>query len=292
MGKDSAISWTHSTFNPWWGCVEVSPACDNCYARELANRWAFPVWGKDAPRRFFTDKHWNEPVKWDAAAKKAGERHRVFCASMADVFEERTDLDVWRLRLWELIEKTPNLDWMLLTKREKAIRKMLPAAWIAKPRPNVWMGVTAENQRRANERIPALLDIPAIVHWISAEPLLGPIDFSPWIAGYRHDVTHDGLDAPDGASIAGEERSGGTWHRRKGIDWVIVGGESGNHPRRMDPAWANDIREQCKGKVAYHFKQKGRILAAELGCKDREGKDLSEWPAEFKVQEFPKAFAV
>lgn len=293
MGKESAISWTHSTFNPWWGCYEVSPACDNCYARELANRWDFKVWGKDAPRRFFTDKHWNEPVKWNAAALKSGVRNRVFCASMADVFEERADLDVWRLRLWDLIEKTPNLDWMLLTKREKAIQKMLPAAWIQKPRPNVWLGVTAENQRRANERIPALLDVPAVVHWISAEPLLGPIDFAPWIAGYRHDVTHDRLDAPDGAVIAGEERVAGTWHRRKGIDWVIVGGESGNHPRRMDPGWVNEIREQCKrGNVAYHFKQKGRILAAELGCKDREGKDLSEWPMEFRVQEFPKPVAV
>lgn len=290
MGKDSAISWTHHTFNPWWGCVEVSPACDNCYARELAvNRWGFEVWGKDAPRRFFTQKHWNEPIKWDKAAEQAGERHRVFCASMADVFENRRDLDVWREKLYALIENTPNLDWMLLTKREKAIRKLLPKAWIQSPRANVWLGVTAENQRRANERIPVLLDIPAVVHWISAEPLLGAIDFSPWIKGYEHDVTHDRLDAPDGAIVGGEERVGNVWHRRKGIDWVIVGGESGDSPRRMDPAWANDIREQCeRGNVAYHFKQKGRLLAAELGCKDREGKDLSEWPAEFQIQEFPK----
>lgn len=289
MGKDSAISWTNHTFSPWWGCVEVSPACDHCYARELAHRWGFEVWGKDAPRRFFTDKHWNEPLKWDKAAAKAGERHRVFCASMADVFEERADLDLWRLRLWLLIEKTPNLDWMLLTKREKAIGKMLPPHWLANPRPNVWLGVTAENQRRAEERIPVLLEVPAAVHWISAEPLLGPINFAPWIKGYHHDVTHDLLDAPDGALIAGEERVGDAWYRRKGIDWVIVGGESGHQPRRMDPAWANDIREQCqRGNVAYHFKQKGRILAAELGCKDREGKDLSEWPAEFQIQEFPQ----
>jgi protein gp37 len=293
VGKDSAISWTTHTYNPWWGCVEVSPACDNCYARELAvNRWGHKVWGKDAPRRFFGDKHWNEPLKWDKEAAKAGERHRVFCASMADVFEDRRDLDMERLRLYALIEKTPNLDWMLLTKREKAIRKLLPTAWIRNPRPNVWLGVTAENQRRADERIPALLDVPAVVHWISAEPLLGPINFEPWIKGYHHPVTHDRLDAPDGAQVAGEIRSGDEWHRLKGIDWVIVGGESGDHPRRMDPAWANDIRRQCEGKAAYHFKQKGRILAAELGCKNKEGKDLSEWPAEFRVQEFPKPVAV
>lgn len=293
MGKDSAISWTNHTFSPWWGCVEVSPACDHCYARELANRWGFKVWGKDAPRRFFTEKHWNEPLKWDKAAAKAGERHRVFCASMADVFEERSDLDLWRLRLWLLIEQTPNLDWMLLTKREKAIGKMLPSDWLKNPRPNVWLGVTAENQRRAEERIPALLEVPAAVHWISAEPLLGPINFAPWIKGYSHNVTHDRLDAPDGAILNGEERIGDAWYRQKGIDWVIVGGESGNHPRRMDPTWANEIREQClRGHVAYHFKQKGRVLAAELGCKDREGKKLEEWPINFRVQEFPKPVAV
>jgi len=288
MGKNSSISWTHHTFSPWWGCVEVSPACDECYARVLANRWGFDVWGKDAPRRFFTDKHWNEPLKWDAAAAKAGERHRVFCASMADVFEDRRDLDIWRLRLYTLIEKTPNLDWMLLTKREKAIRKLLPFQWTMSPRPNVWLGVTAENQRRAEERIPALLEVPAVVHWVSAEPLLSHINFEPWIAGYKHDVTHDRHDAPDGARVGGEVRSGDQWFREKGIDWVIVGGESGHHARRMDPEWANDIRRQCSGKVAYHFKQKGRVLAGELKCKDREGKDLSEWPKEFQVQEFPK----
>jgi len=246
MGETTGISWSQSTFNPWWGCLEVSPACDNCYARELSNRWGFDVWGKDKPRRFFGDKHWNEPLKWDLAAEKTGARHRVFCASMADVFEEREDLEPWRLRLWKLIEKTPNLDWMLLTKREKAIRKMLPSAWIKEPRKNVWLGVTAENQRRAEERIPALLDVPAVVHWISAEPLLGPIDFAPWMNGYSHDVTHDELDVPDGAVIGGEERVAGTWHRRKGIDWVIVGGESGHHPRRMDPEWVNHIKRQCR----------------------------------------------
>jgi len=276
MGKDSAISWTHHTFNPWWGCVEVSPACDNCYARELAvKRWGFDIWGKDKPRRFFTDKHWNEPIKWNTAAKNAKTRHRVFCASMADICEDRDDLNPHRKRLWDLIEATPDLDWMLLTKRPEHYRKMLPTHWQVagdKPaRPNVWLGTTAENQRRADERIPELFKVPAAVYWISAEPLVGPIDFS------------------------------GHWSREgqlssafsRGIDWIIVGGESGEEPRRMDPQWARDIRKQCQENgAAFHFKQKGRILSAEMGCKDKEGKKLAEWPVEFQIQEFPKALAV
>ncbi len=261
MGKDSAISWTHHTFNPWWGCVEVSPACDNCYARELAvNRWKIDVWGKDKPRRFFTDKHWNEPRKWNVAAKNLGVRHRVFCASMADICEERPDLDPQRERLWKLIEETPDLDWMLLTKRPENYPAMLPQSWVADPRRNVWLGTTAENQRRADERIPELFKVPALVYWISAEPLIGPIDFGKFWSRESH-----------------------------GIDWVIVGGESGDKPRRMDPEWVRDIRRQCEENgAAYHFKQKGRVLAQELGCKDREGKDMSEWPMEFRIQQFPK----
>lgn len=289
MGKDTKIPWATHTFNTHWGCEKVSPACDNCYAEAVANRWKFDVWGKDAPRRFFGDKHWNEPVKWNAKAQELGERHRVFCASMADLFEDRRDLDPVRERLWALIERTEWLDWMLLTKRETCIGRMLPSSWLKNPRPNVWLGVTAENQRRADERIPALLEVPAVVHWISAEPLLGPVNFSTWISGFKHDVTDDLLDAPDGAVVGGEERVGNVWIRQKGICWVIVGGESGDNARRMDPVWAKDILDQCRrGRVPYFFKQKGGVLARELGCKDKEGKDLSEWPSEFRVQEFPE----
>jgi protein gp37 len=277
MGKDSKISWTTHTFNPWWGCVEVSPACDNCYAREVAARYSPGLWGKNAPRKFFPDKHWNDPVRWNKAAKKAGERHRVFCASMADVCEDRDDLNPQRERLWKLIEATPDLDWMLLTKRPENYRKMLPAHWVIgeKPaRPNVWLGTTAENQRRADERIPHLVSVPAVVYWISAEPLLGPIDFS------RHWSREVETGQLTSAFV-------------HGIDWIIVGGESGNAPRRMDPQWARDIRRQCEENgAAYHFKQKGRVLSAEMGCKDREGKKLEEWPTEFQIQEFPKPVMV
>lgn len=278
MGKDSAISWTTHTFNPWWGCVEVSPACDNCYARELAvNRWKMDIWGKDAPRRFFGDKHWNEPLKWDKVAKKLGVRQRVFCASMADICEDRRDLDLHRERLWKLIEATPNLDWMLLTKRPENYSKMLPARWQIgeKPQlPNVWLGTTAENQRRADERIPFLFQNRAAIYWISAEPLLGPIDFGKY---WSREVETGQLSS---AFV-------------HGIDWVIVGGESGDKPRRMDPGWVRGIKKQCQENgAAFHFKQKGRILSAEMGCADREGKKIEEWPKEFQVQEFPRVLAV
>lgn len=255
MGKGSGISWTDHTFNPWWGCTKVSPACDSCYAETFAHRMGENVWGKDADRRFFGDKHWNDPLRWDRQAAKDGRPALVFCASMADVFEDRRDLDAERGRLWNVIDKTPNLRWMLLTKRPETITRMLPAAWLADPHPRVWLGVTAENQRRAEERIPVLAEIPAAVRWISAEPLLSDIDFSPWIAD---------------------------------LDWIIVGGESGWNARRMAPEWATNILGQCQAAgIAYHFKQKGDVLAKELGCKNKSGKDASEWPAEFRVQEFP-----
>jgi len=289
MGEGTRISWATHTFNGWWGCQKVSPACDLCYAEMWSNRMGFDVWGQRAPRRFFGETHWNEPLRWDRRAAAAGRRDRVFAYSMADLFEDRRDLDPWREKQWALIEATPNLDWMLLSKRADCIGRMLPKAWLKNPRPNVWLGVTAENQRRAEERIPELLNVPAVVHWISAEPLLGPIDFSPWFQGAQVPVTDDLEDAPDGAVVDGMERSDSAWHRTTGLDWIIVGGESGAGARRMDPAWARDILAQCRrANVAYHMKQKGGVLAKELGCKDKEGKDPDEWPAELRVQEFPK----
>src|SRR5690606_14674702 len=126
MAKDSKIEWTHHTFNPWWGCAKVSPACKYCYAETWAKRIGSHVWGASAPSRFFTDKHWQDPLRWDAEAAERGERRRVFCASMADVFERRKELNEPRERLWKLIEETPHLDWLLLTKRPQNIALMAP----------------------------------------------------------------------------------------------------------------------------------------------------------------------
>lgn len=145
MGENSKIEWTHHTFNTWWGCVKVSPACDNCYAESLSKRFG-DHWGPKAEYRTFSDKHWNEPLRWNRAAEKAGERHRVFCASMADVFDNRAPEGA-RERLWALIRQTPHLDWLLLTKRPQNIAEMLPEDW-GDGYPNVWLGVTVENQRK------------------------------------------------------------------------------------------------------------------------------------------------
>jgi protein gp37 len=134
---DSGIEWTTHTFNPWWGCSKVSPGCLNCYAEALANRFSGDIWGRGKPRRTFGDKHWAQPLKWNADARCSGRRAKVFCASMADVFDPEAPA-AERQKLWRLIEQTPWLDWQLLTKRPELIADCLPEAWLQQARPNVW----------------------------------------------------------------------------------------------------------------------------------------------------------
>lgn len=230
MAQNSKIEWTHHTFNPWWGCIRVSPACKHCYAEAWARRVGMDLWGAKSPRRFFTDTHWREPLKWNREAAEAGERRRVFCASMADVFEKRAELDAHRARLWPLIESTPHLDWLLLTKRPENIATMAP--WDRSWPSNVWLGTTAENQHWAAKRIPMLLENAAKVKFISAEPLLGALRL-------------DGFLLP-------ANRTG------RGLNWVIAGGESGPYSRPMNPSWVEDLRDQCEAAgTAFHFKQWG-----------------------------------
>ena len=170
MAKNSHIEWTHHTFNPWWGCAKVSPACQNCYADLWARRMGHDLWGKSASRRFFTDAHWKELLDWNEEAQAERTRHRVFCASMADVFERRAELNPQRQRLWKLIEATPWLDWLLLTKRPQNIGDMVP--WSKKWPDNVWLGTTVESQQYAEERLPSLLKHKSVVRFLSCEPLL------------------------------------------------------------------------------------------------------------------------
>lgn len=230
MAKDSKIEWTHHTFNPWWGCTKVSPGCKHCYAEAWARRTGREIWGPKAPRRQLSDAYWRQPLLWNADAERGNVRARVFCASMADVFEDRRDLDEKRERLWPLIEATPALDWLLLTKRPQNMRRMAP--WGDRWPANVWAGTTAENQRWADKRLPELLEVPAAVRFISAEPLLGPLDLRPWLEGTRNG--------------------------RYAIDWVITGGESGPRARPMSPEWARSLRDQCRtAGVAFLFKQWG-----------------------------------
>lgn len=266
MARESKIEWTHATFNPWRGCTKISPGCTHCYAEVLAKRnpGVLGVWGPKGTRVVASDSYWRQPLKWDREAREAGERRRVFCCSLADVFEDRPELVEPRGRLLELIQHTPSLDWLLLTKRpEDVIRLWDQAAptGMIYPMPNVWMGVSVENQAFADERIPILLRIPAAIRFLSVEPLLGPIECD-----------------------------------LSGIDWCIIGGESGHGARPCDLAWVRSIRDQCQAAgIACFIKQLGGFpmdydsppggLAVQF--RDSKGGDWSEWPEDLRVREYP-----
>lgn len=247
MVANSAISWTTHTFNGWWGCFKVSEGCRNCYAETFAKRTGRSIWGPPATteRRFFADKHWQEPLKWNAAAEKAGERARVFSASMSDVFEDHPEVGPHRERLFSLILQTPWLDWLLLTKRPENIMRMVPESWRAGFPPNVWMGTSTEHQAAADERIPHLLQVPAPVRFLSCEPLLGPVVLEQVYDGrYMHWLTGEYQDGDRKKRII------------DGLSWVIVGGESGPKHRQMDVAWLASLVNQCQAAgVAVWVKQ-------------------------------------
>lgn len=300
MAENSKISWTTHTFNPWRGCTKVSPACTYCYAADLSKRnpATLGVWGDEGTRVIAVDKYWQDPIKWNAEEGKRREnclecenltsdcekciRPRVFCASLADVFEDwkgpivdhkgeqviiegpdghdgrAMTMDDVRSRLFDLIDTTPNLDWLLLTKRPENILKMWPSQWVPHPmpqsnrgqhermetryRPNVWLGTTVENQEYADKRIPELLKCRSLspVLFLSCEPLLGPIDL-----GFHEPCDHPRMSHDDA----------GCW---MSLNWVIAGGESGPKARPSHPDWFESIRDQCKAAgVPFHFKQWG-----------------------------------
>jgi protein gp37 len=245
VGKTTEISWTDHTFNPWWGCVKVSPGCEHCYALSLAKRWGHDIWGpaSTTTRRLFGVKHWQEPLAWNAAAEQSKTRRRVFCASMADVFEDHPIVQTERERLWELIRATPWLDWLILTKRPKSIGFWMPPGYWN----NVWLGTSTEDQQRANERVPWLLiqryRVPVL--FLSVEPQIGPVTVTRWIDS---------------------------------LDWIIVGGESGPGHRPFDVDWARSLHEECAmSGAAFHYKQFGGFTHAEGGCL-LDGREYKEFP--------------
>lgn len=256
MGKNSKIEWTDHTFSPWWGCHKVSPGCAHCYAEVLSARFGHErFWGLGAKRRFFNDKHWAEPLAWNRQAEKTGQRARVFCGSMCDVFEHDPNmppayLGDQRLRLYSLIENTPWLIWMLLTKRPENVLDLTPELWNLPGRwpENVWVGASVENQEWANRRIPELLKVPARVRFLSCEPLLAYIDLGiATPCGYYCDET-----------IGHVDHAFWTPGIEPGISWVIAGGESGPKSRPMHPAWVRNLRDQCvQAGVPFFFKQWG-----------------------------------
>lgn len=204
----------------------MSPACDHCYAESVARRYGHHVWGPGSTIRVLSEQHWQEPIRWNEAARRAGERHRVFCASMADVFEGTRVQAPLRSRLWQLVERTQGLDWLLLTKRPGKVRQLVP--WTGQWPSNVWIGTTVENQEWAERRLPQLCAVPAVTRFVSVEPLLGHVDLLPFLRA------------------------------KPGIDWVIVGGESGASARPTNPEWIRAIRDQCARRgVPFFFKQWG-----------------------------------
>jgi protein gp37 len=315
MAENSKIEWTTHTFNPWRGCTKVSAGCANCYADTLSKRnpKTLGVWGPNGSRVVAAESAWREPLKWNRLAKAAGERHRVFCASLADVFEDwrgpiknaagdplfRNTLrdEPWndgnndkpgayssltmsdvRMRLFETINATPNLDWLLLTKRPENHPHMLPDRWLDIKWPdNVWVGVSVEDQAAADARIPHLMRAPAPVRFLSVEPLLGPID------------------------LAWHLRPAGT---ETAPNWVIIGGESGHGARPCNVKWVRSLVEQCKAaNVACFVKQLGArpdgleniVRWPDEGptstLRDKKGGDINEFPADLRVRQFPNEWA-
>ncbi|HIH2617933.1 TPA: phage Gp37/Gp68 family protein [Burkholderia cenocepacia] len=269
MSENSKIEWTDHTFNPFIGCTKVSPGCDHCYAEHLMDtRLHKVVWGAHGERVRTSAVTWREPIRWNERHAEFfaahGRRQRVFCASLADVFDNAVH-PMWRADLFELIKRTPNLDWLLLTKRIGNAQEMIQASveclmdadrdW---PWPNVWLGATIVNQAEADRDIPKLLAVPARVRFLSMEPLLGPVDLTsiPW-GGLRVSALQ-GWSSPE-----------------HGLHWVIVGGESGPGARPMHPDWARSLRDQCAAAcVPFFMKQMTK---------------KAEIPADLLTREFPHA---
>lgn len=231
MGDTTHIEWADKTFNPWEGCQKVGPGCDHCYAESRNARFGggtAPNWGPGAPRRRTSDANWRKPLAWNREAERLGIRYRVFCASLADVFDNAV-ADDWRNDLWELIAQTPHLDWLLLTKRIGNVGNMLPVPFdFERMYPNVWLGATIVNRDEMLRDGLKLRAIPARVHFWSYEPALGDLGTIP-----------DAL-LPD---------------------WVICGGESGTGARPADGDWYRSLRDQCEASdLPFLFKQHGEWI--------------------------------
>lgn len=270
--EGSKIEWCDHTFNPWMGCTKVSEGCKHCYAEDMMDkRYGKVKWGPQGKRVRTSAANWKKPLAWNRKAEQEGRRYRVFCASLADVFEDKKEVEQWRFDLFRLIEATPNLDWLLLTKRIENVMKMIRHDWGEQLPHNIWIGISVENQEQADKRIPELLKIPAKVRFLSMEPLLGAVQINKQ-NGSLDDVFALGF----------------------GIHWVIVGGESGANARPMHMEWVGDIVQQCKNaNVSVFVKQMGdnpflnnKIMKQRMG---KKGNDTSKWPTALMVREVPNA---
>jgi len=322
MGENSAIQWTHHTFNPWIGCTKVSAGCAHCYAEQDMDKRRHRVkWGDAGTRSVTGPDNWSKPKKWNKAAKASGQRMRVFCASLADVFEDwkgpliaangetvwyceschhifvkefdcpacgsdetpGATLDDIRAMLFELIDETPWLDWMLLTKRPENIRRM----WHGGPRRNVWLGTSVENQEAADKRIPHLNKLgdlsPCL--FLSCEPLLGPVNLT------RKDNGGGELFNSLSAEVTTHEghifQVSDAWPMRL----VIVGLESdqGEKARGCEIGVFDSLIRQCSdSRTCCFIKQLGSDWARRMNLRDKHGGDISEWPQELRVRQMPE----
>ena len=371
MGAETKIAWCDRTFQPWIGCQRVSPGCQHCYAEAFDKRVGGATisetsagvtmthkalrWGPTAPRTRTSAAYWRQPLAWDKAAAQAGVRSRVFCASLADVFEARLELVEWRTQLLDLIARTPHLDWLLLTKRPENVAALLRQSlmvlegttagtftdaaimlrlWLdgvgtddGKPHPpaNVWLGTTVEDQKRANERIPALLSVPARVRFLSCEPLLEPVALPMFCLCGCGKTVEAALAEP---SPLNREQREASMRTGLGIDWLIIGGESGPKARPFNVAWAralvrqgrsagakvfvkqlgSNVRTRNDDNLIGDFEEGGWFLNAPQieenvnGYREghqgaevrvrlvaRAGEDPAEWPEDLRVREFPES---
>lgn len=273
MGENSKIEWTDHTFNPWMGCTKVSEACKFCYAESFTNHYKLAQWGDQNARMRTVATNWKKPFKWNREAYDNKTRKKVFCASLADIFDDHESiLPEWRAKLWKMIKLTTNLDWLLLTKRPENIVKFLPEDW-GDGYPNVWLGISVENQERANERIPILSQIPAKIRFMSCEPLLGEIRFN----------------VPN--LMFGSEY--GFMPYVHNFHWCIIGGESGpvDKIRKLNPKDCEKLINDCDIHIIkVFFKQLGTVLAKYTNQQHVKGADFAEYPNEFKSlmrREFP-----
>ena len=281
MGEATSIQWCDHTYNPWVGCPRVSPGCDHCYMHTIRRRW-----GHDPDLvTLSSNATFDAPRRWNRKAKKDGVRRRVFANSFSDFFGRESD--AWRGRAWAMLKECDGLDFLILTKRHGRIAKHLPKDW-GNGYPNVWLGVSAENQEWWDRRTAALEDIPAVVKWVSLEPMLGPV-----------------------------EPRGERW-----ISWVVIGGESGSKRPFLLP-WARDMVAWCRGmgtavfvkqlganpvecetptgRLDGHMKyvqvpeggvRKNRPLTCafcrDLDLQDGHGGNWEEWPKDLRVREYPE----
>lgn len=282
MAENSKIEWCDHTFNPWTGCAAISPGCFHCYAESWANRAGRSF---NIPTRT-SAANWKEPLKWNRRAEGAAQRPRVFCASLADVFDNRVN-PRWRDDLWTLIGTCQNLDWLIVTKRIGNASEMLP--WMPgytgpdgqrtrNPWRNIWLGATVVNQAEADRDIPKLLGIPAAVRFLSMEPLLGPVDLTRLKGVDATGLLPQRTDALRGTTNIDDPVFGAMGITPAELDWIIVGGESGSRARPMHPEWARSLRDQCQtARVPFFFKQWGGTNKKAAG-RLLDGRTWDEYP--------------